>query len=150
MVWLSFIWHFGSHLHHLVLFLEIFSKTFANSQRYSNMIARSIFRIWNSFPYFKCFSFDYIKASSTNLEPLTSLSTNSKPLVSLYNSKTPSTKHNKELTQGTIKTTLEWLSLAQISLMELRRLFDLYEVLLKLVGVESQLLCSVMADLGYL
>jgi hypothetical protein len=42
--------------------LEIYSKTFANSQRYWNMIARSIFRIRNFFPCFKCFSFDYIKA----------------------------------------------------------------------------------------
>jgi hypothetical protein len=41
--------------------LEIYSKTFANSQRYRNMIARSIFRIWNSSPCFKWFSFNCLK-----------------------------------------------------------------------------------------
>jgi hypothetical protein len=44
--------------------LEIYSKSFANGQRYRNKIARSIFKIWNSSPCFKCFSFDYIKAPS--------------------------------------------------------------------------------------
>jgi hypothetical protein len=53
---------FGPHLHHLLVFCKsfgkIFSKSFANSQRYRNMISRSIFKIWNSSPCFKCFSFD--------------------------------------------------------------------------------------------
>ena len=43
-------------------FGKIFSKSFANSQRYRHMIAISIFKIWNSSPCFKCFSFEYIKA----------------------------------------------------------------------------------------
>jgi hypothetical protein len=37
---------------------KIFSNSFANSQRYKNMISRSIFEIWNFSPYFKCFSID--------------------------------------------------------------------------------------------
>jgi hypothetical protein len=36
-------------------FGKSFSKSFANSQRYMNKIARSIFKIWNCSPCFKCF-----------------------------------------------------------------------------------------------
>ena len=39
------------------LFGKSFSNYFANSQRYMNMIVRSIFKIWNFSPCFKCFSF---------------------------------------------------------------------------------------------
>jgi hypothetical protein len=34
------------------------------------MIARSIFRIWNSSPCFKCFSFDYVNAPPKEILPL--------------------------------------------------------------------------------
>jgi hypothetical protein len=42
-------------------FWKIFSKSFASSQRYMNKIARSIFKILNFSPCFKCFSLDLIK-----------------------------------------------------------------------------------------
>jgi hypothetical protein len=53
-------------LHHLFCFCKffwenIFKVFFANSQRYMNKIARSIFKIWNFSPCFKCFSFDLTK-----------------------------------------------------------------------------------------
>jgi hypothetical protein len=34
-------------------FLEFFSKSFANSQRYMNKIARSIFKFWIFLPLFQ-------------------------------------------------------------------------------------------------
>jgi hypothetical protein len=49
--WFAFLLfnHFGPHLHHLFVFAIIFGKSFqipfANSQRYWNMIVRSIFKI---------------------------------------------------------------------------------------------------------
>jgi hypothetical protein len=49
-------------LHHLFVFANLlgkpFSKSFASSQSYKNMIVRGIFKIRNSSPCFKCFSFD--------------------------------------------------------------------------------------------
>ena len=42
----------------LQTFWKNFSNSFANSQRYKNIISRSVFKIWNSSPCFKCFSFD--------------------------------------------------------------------------------------------
>jgi hypothetical protein len=52
--WIAFlIFNILDHICTTCLFLQFFSKTFANSQRYSNIIARSIFRIWNSSPCFK-------------------------------------------------------------------------------------------------
>jgi hypothetical protein len=42
-------------------FGKYFQSLFANSQRYMNKIARSIFKIWDFLPCFKCFSFDLNK-----------------------------------------------------------------------------------------
>jgi hypothetical protein len=66
MDWFSFYLTFWTTFAPLVLFLPIllenlFKVFFANSQRYMNKIARSIFKIWNFSPCFKCFSFDWTK-----------------------------------------------------------------------------------------
>jgi hypothetical protein len=63
---LSFYLTFWTTLAPLVLLLKIlleksFQSLFANSQRYMSKIARSIFKIWNFHPCFKCFSFDLNK-----------------------------------------------------------------------------------------
>jgi hypothetical protein len=44
------------------ILLEIYSRIFANSQMFRNMIVRSIFRILKFLPLFQMFSFDYMKA----------------------------------------------------------------------------------------
>jgi hypothetical protein len=64
--WIAFFYlTFWTSFAPLVLFCKfiwkIFSRSFENSQRYMNKIARSIFKIWNFSPYFKCFSFDLTK-----------------------------------------------------------------------------------------
>jgi hypothetical protein len=64
--------------------LDIYSKTFVNSRRYINMIARRIFRIWNSSSCFKCFSFDYMKASPQEILPLAFKRVLKQILVKLY------------------------------------------------------------------
>jgi hypothetical protein len=63
--WLSSSLKFWTTLAPHVLFCKVleilFKILFANSQRYMNKILRSIFKIWNFLPCFKCFSFDYTK-----------------------------------------------------------------------------------------
>jgi hypothetical protein len=47
-----------------------FLNYFANSQRYMNKIVRSILKIWNFSPCFKCFSFDLNKTPPEWNSPL--------------------------------------------------------------------------------
>lgn len=77
-------------------------------------------------------------------------STNLEPLAILCNNKTPSTRaqdrSNTTHSQKVLaQDVLLWLSLARLLLTTLGRLYDLYEVLLQLVGVESQLFYLDMA-----
>jgi hypothetical protein len=61
---------FAPHVCFCKTFGKYFQNHFANSQRYMNKIARSIFRICNFSPCFKCFSLNYIKTHPEWNSPL--------------------------------------------------------------------------------